>query len=171
MKQNMNRKDPYQVSTRKANQRTAKEVITWWISLTILSIFLAGHGDHLSQGEGQADDNPRVQRGAHVCMPDMQRPHTQIAVQERKSARARPRTTESRLKNPKYPWVQHGSWMSDYCKLKGAPSSTPPPTPPSFTLSLSNSLPLFSLLYHHHFFLLYFRATLLLLLHLPWKMA
>lgn len=44
------------------------------VPLTFLGIFLAGHGDHLSQREDQADGNPRAQRGAHVCTPDMQCP-------------------------------------------------------------------------------------------------
>lgn len=133
------------------NQKTEGADIFRRLSLTFLGIFLAGHGDHLSQGDEQAEGNPRAQRGAHVCTPDMQRPQTQ---QTRKSKRARPRATASRLRNPNIPeWNR----LLDERLRQTETSSlfTPPDIPPSY----SHSPPL---LLSHHFFLLYFKANLLL---------
>lgn len=132
------------INAEKNNQTTANAVRFVRFSLTVLGIFLAGHGDHLSQGDDQADGNPRAQRGVHVWMPDRQRPH--------KSERARPRATASRLKKSKYPWVEQAPGWAITANWNKLPST-----------SLPASLSLLLLLNHlFFFFLLYFKASLLL---------
>lgn len=132
------------INAEKNNQTTANAVRFVRFSLTVLGIFLAGHSDHLSQGDDQADGNPRAQRGVHVWMPDRQRPH--------KSERARPRATASRLKKSKYPWVEQAPGWAITANWNKLPST-----------SLPASLSLLLLLNHlFFFFLLYFKASLLL---------
>lgn len=123
------------INAEKNNQTTANAVRFVRFSLTVLGIFLAGHGDHLSQGDDQADGNPRAQRGVHVWMPDRQRPH--------KSERARPRATASRLKKSKYPWVEQAPGWTITANWNKLPST-----------SLPASLSLLLLLNHLFFFFL-----------------
>jgi len=109
-----------------------------WLSLTVLGIFLAGDGDHLSQGDDQAESNPRAKIGAHVWIPDMQRSsHTAAATHTRKSERrerVRPRATASRLRKSKYPWVERlldeRLLQTETSSLFTPSSHSPPPPPP-----------------------------------------
>lgn len=124
------------------NQKTEGALVFRRVSLTFLGIFLAGHGDHLSQREDQADGNPRAQRGAHVCTPDMQHPQTQ---QTRKSKRAPTPCYSIQTEKSKYPWVEQApGWAitANWNKLTLYPPYTS--LPPAPALLLFYSLIIFS---------------------------